>query len=392
MHEALTNNTNKLTSQAIAKAQPNWLYGPEDVSTRRPRDNAEKRAVTLGWFSLGLGIAQVLAPRGVARLIGAADSGLACGTMRTLGVREIVGGLGILSQPRPNAFLWARVAGDLMDLALLTEQLATSRRGTARLGLATAAVLGVTALDAKTALDVTRARRGEDPEHAGVEVTHSITINAPPEQVYAFWRDLENLPKFMAHLESVKVADGKSVWRAKAPAGTTVEWEAEIVEDTPHSLISWRSLPGSTIPNHGSVRFNPAPGKQGTEVHVALSYEPPGGAFAAIVAKLFGEEPKQQIKSDLRRLKQVLEIGEVTHSDASIHSGMHAAQATSGAPPSPRTFGAPAKPKQQAGKQSGPGGSAKAAAHEQSGSAKQTESSTQLTDQGFGTTEADDES
>ncbi len=343
MHEPSVNMSDKLTTQATATASPSWLYGPTDVSTRRPRDTTERRAVGLGWLSVGLGLVQLVAPRGIARLIGASDSVFARATMRAVGLRELSTGVGILMQPRPNALLWARVAGDLVDLGLLTAQFATSKHGTARLGLATVAVAGVAALDAKAALDVTRARRGEDPEAKGVEVAHSITINAPPEEVYKFWRTLENLPKFLEHLESVTVQDGKSIWRAKAPLGTTVEWEAKVTNDEPNSLIQWSSLPGSTIPNHGSVRFKPAPGNRGTEVHVALTYEPPSGAFAAIVAKLFGEEPKQQIKSDLRRLKQVLETGEVVQSDSSIHRGAHPAQPSSDAHTLPQTYEAPGK-------------------------------------------------
>lgn len=309
-----------------ATAEPNPVYGPEGVSTRRPRDAAEKRAVALGWFSLGLGLAQVIAPRQLARTIGVADNRTTELTLRAFGVREIASGVGILLQPRPNTFLWARVLGDLIDLAALTEQLVRTRSKKPRLALATAAVVGTTALDIKTALDATRARAGQNMSAHGIHVKHSITIQAAPEDVYAYWRNLENLPRFLSHLESVQVFGSRSVWRAKAPAGTTVEWEAELLADTPNSLISWRSLPGSTIPNQGSVRFKPAPKGQGTEVHVQLVYSPPGGVIGSLVAKLFGEEPKQQIKSDLRRLKQVLETGEVLHSDTSIHRRPHPAQ------------------------------------------------------------------
>lgn len=295
----------------------------------RPNDAAEQRAIGLGWASLSLGVAQVLAPGAVAQLIGTSDSALARGTMRVFGLREIAAGFGILRQPRPNLLLWLRVAGDIVDLAMLTQQLTSKRSRKTRLALATAATVGATVLDLKSALDATRARRGQDTTADGIHVKQSITIRATPGQVYGFWRDLENLPKFMRHLESVKVYNGKSLWSAKAPGGTTVEWVAEFTEDRPNSRIAWRSLPGSSIPNHGSVRFESAPGNQGTEVHVELFYEPPAGALGSLVAKLFGEEPKQQIKSDLRRLKQVLETGEVLHSDASVHRGRHPAQPSS---------------------------------------------------------------
>ncbi len=144
----------------------------------------------------------------------------------------------------------------------------------------------------------------------------AITINATPEEVYAQWRDFERLPTFMYHLESVQpTGDTRSHWLAKAPAGTTVEWDAEITEDVPGQSISWRSLEGASVENSGSVRFRPAPGGRGTEVHVVVEYSPPGGALGSVVARLFGEEPNQQLSDDLRRFKQLVETGEIARSD-----------------------------------------------------------------------------
>ena len=147
----------------------------------------------------------------------------------------------------------------------------------------------------------------------------AITINRPVEDVYRFWRDFTNLPSFMNHLESVEVTgNGRSHWTANAPAGRTVDWDAELVEDEPNQRLAWRSLDGSQVSNSGSVSFTPAPGDRGgTEVRVELSYDPPGGALGKVVAKLFGEEPQQQVTDDLRRLKQVLETGEVVRSEGS---------------------------------------------------------------------------
>ncbi len=152
-----------------------------------------------------------------------------------------------------------------------------------------------------------------------LHVTKSVTVRRPREDVYRFWRDLENLPGFMQHLESVKTTgDARSHWVAKAPAGATVEWDAQITEDRTNELISWRSLEGSDIQNHGSVRFSDAPGDRGTEVHVELQYDAPAGNVGATVAKLFGEEPAQQVRDDLRRFKQVIETGEVVRSEGSL--------------------------------------------------------------------------
>src|SRR5438067_8909254 len=149
------------------------------------------------------------------------------------------------------------------------------------------------------------------PDNQGVKVEKSITINRPREELFRFWRNLENLPRFMNHVESVRVLDDKrSHWRVKAPAGTDVEWDAEIINEHENELIAWQSLPGATVQNAGSVRFETAPGNRGTLVKVALEFQPPGGALGAQVAKLFGESPEQQIDEDLRRLKAILETGE----------------------------------------------------------------------------------
>ena len=155
-----------------------------------------------------------------------------------------------------------------------------------------------------------------------VHATAAITVKRPVEEVYRYWHDLENLPTFMSHLQSVRTTDGRrSVWQANAPVGRTVQWAAEIVEDTPNERMSWRSLPGADVPNRGSVRFAVAPGGRGTEVVVDLEYSPPAGRLGAVVAKLLGEEPSQQVRDDLRRFKQVLETGEVVRSEGSPHGG-----------------------------------------------------------------------
>jgi len=143
----------------------------------------------------------------------------------------------------------------------------------------------------------------------GIKVERTITVNRPREEVYLFWRQLENLPRFMDHLESVTVLDeDRSRWVAKAPAGTRVEWDASIQDEIENELLAWRSLPGSDIDNAGSVHFIPA--GDGTEVRVVLSYDPPAGSVGAAVAKLLGEEPEQQVEEDLRRFKQVMEAVE----------------------------------------------------------------------------------
>jgi uncharacterized membrane protein len=160
------------------------------------------------------------------------------------------------------------------------------------------------------------------PAERGIKVEESIIINnRAPEELYRFWRSFENLPRFMNHLESVTTTGaGRSHWVAKAPAGTSVEWDAEVYNDKAGELIAWRSLAGSDVDNAGSVHFTPAAGGQGTEVRVVLKYDPPGGALGATVAKLFGEEPSQQIREDLGRFKRLMETGDASGAQRSANA------------------------------------------------------------------------
>jgi uncharacterized membrane protein len=154
----------------------------------------------------------------------------------------------------------------------------------------------------------------EDYYTRGIHVEQALTIERTPWDLYEFWRNFTNLPQFMEHLESVTVIDDKrSHWVAKAPsiAGGKVEWDAEIINDEPNALIAWRSLENANVDNAGSVRFVPGPEGRGTEVRVVIDYIPPGGRFGSWVAKLFGEEPSQQIREDLRRFKRLMETGEI---------------------------------------------------------------------------------
>jgi uncharacterized membrane protein len=328
------------SSEAGGTRMPSTYYRRfTDQPDSGTEETVERRARGLGWFSIGLGLAQIGASRTLARLIGVNDDHQTRNTMFAIGLREITSGIGILSRPRSAGWLWARVGGDLMDLALLGKAMSSDESAKSRVTAATAAVVGVTVLDVMIGQQLSRGGNGAEMEFdgsratrrgrstgSGIHVTQAITIKRPRSEVYSFWRNFENLPRFMAHLESVHVIDERRTqWKAKAPAGTTVQWVAEMVEDRPDDLIAWRSLPDAGVPNSGTVRFKDAPGNRGTEVLVELRYRPVGGKLGALIAKLFGEEPEQQIKGDLRRFKQVMEIGEIVHSDASIHRGPHPA-------------------------------------------------------------------
>jgi uncharacterized membrane protein len=288
----------------------------------------ERIAKGLGWFSIGLGAAEVLAPGTVARLIGISDDDRNRNMLRSplYGMRELAAGAGILTQSNPSGWLWGRVAGDLMDLSSLAAASRSDRNDRTKLGIATVSVLGVTALDIACAqrLSRTETANGAAP---GTNVRKSVTVNRSPEEVYSFWRDFQNFPRFMQHLQSVETTEGgRSRWRARGPAGKPVEWQAEMVTDEPNRAISWRSVEGSDVRNSGSVRFQPGPNGNGTIVQVQLDYDPPGGMIGAAAAKLLWKSPDQMLDDDLRRFKQIMETGEVVKSDASIHRGIHPAQ------------------------------------------------------------------
>lgn len=313
---------------------------PAESTRERQGTNAtaERLAKGLGIFSIGLGLVEIAAPGALGRTIGLNDSRRDRLTLRAFGLREFSDGVGILATPQPAGWLWGRVGGDLLDLAYLGWALTSKKSRRTRLTLALGAVAGVTALDllssrqlGRNNAEKTSERSGEaPPEDDGLTVRQAITVNRPPEEVYQFWHNFENLPRFMDHLESVTVTGpGRSHWKAKAPAGKTVEWDAEVTDDQPNRRIAWRSLPGADVENAGVVEFAPAPGGKGTEVLVQLQYDPPAGIIGATVAKLFGREPNQQIHRDLRPFKQLLETGEVTKSDATIHGHPHPAQPSS---------------------------------------------------------------
>lgn len=185
-------------------------------------------------------------------------------------------------------------------------------------GLALRGVTGHCHLYDSLSIDTSEAEKGDNasPFHKGflaskIHVRHSVTINKSPAELYQFWHNFENLPQFMTHLESVTVTDEKrSHWKAKAPLGTTVEWDAEVTSDIENERIGWVSVEGSQIPNSGVVEFRPT-SNRGTELRVVLTYEPPAGEIGALFAKLFGEEPQQQVREDLRRFKQLMESGTI---------------------------------------------------------------------------------
>jgi uncharacterized membrane protein len=276
----------------------------------------------LGWLSLGLGLAAVAAPRQLARVIGVGDHDGSRAVLRAVGLREIATGVGILAQPDSAQWLSARIGGDVMDLALLGSALASDHANRPRVAATTAAVVGIMALDLRCREQFRHqpgAPQKSLPMDRSLRVQKSVTVNRSPEELYRFWHNFENLPRFMNHLQSVQVTGEKrSHWKAKGPAWMTVEWDAEIIADRANELIAWRSLKGADVDHAGSVRFERAPGGRGTEVRVEMQYIPPGGVISATLAKLFGEAPDQQMQEDLRRFKQLMEAGEIVRSEATL--------------------------------------------------------------------------
>jgi uncharacterized membrane protein len=288
--------------------------GGGDAWQRRGNGGAqsERLATGLGWFSIGLGVAELVAPRAVARGIGLKGRGATSTLTRLCGLRELAAGVGILSERRPAPWVWSRVVGDVMDLALLAAGFAGRRTNRGRLAVATAAVAGVTVVDALCAQQLTGLSRVsvQTTEQGTLRVRRRTTVNRPPDALYRFWRDFTNAPRFMERVEAVQASgERRTHWRAKGPAGLTIEWDAEVTEDRPGELIAWRSADDTPFRHSGVVRFEPAPAGRGTVVTVEMEYAPPGGAVTATAAKLIGYAPEQQLQEDLRRFKQLMETG-----------------------------------------------------------------------------------
>lgn len=314
----------------------------------------------IAWFSVALGVTQLVAPDALARLIGVRPTQNTRTAMRAIGVRELTTGFGLLSNTRSSPWLWSRLAGDMVDLSLIGTSVGRRADDRTRATRAALAVGGVAALDFYAAARSQRTQRQREhadgfaspeatvrtplsydagatgnghgasahdsdhhamtqadkpePKQGAKTVRHAVTINRPSDELYSYWRDFGNLPAFMRHLESVTdLGGGRSHWVTRGPGGAMVEWDAEIVADVPGELIAWRSLPGADVQNAGTVRFIPVPAGRGTEVHVELDYDPPAGSLGAVVAKMFRAEPGQQVRDDLKAFKSVMEAGEILY-------------------------------------------------------------------------------
>ncbi len=327
---------------------------PEADTRGAPRARATGGwARGLGWFGVGLGAAELLAPSALLGLLGLRSTRRRRRILRALGAREVGSSLALLTSPRPGRWLWSRVAGDLVDLALIGGGALADRRTRAdRASVGLAAVTVVTAVDLWASLrrgdpdrghGATAVARSSSPTSSttahGVPISAVITIQRPAAEIYDLWRDFENLPRFMSHLQRVEVRDPlSSRWHASVTGRDALAWDAVIVEDRPSERIAWHSVEGAPFEHTGEVRFVSAPGGRGTEVHLRMNLLPGAGAAAKLtgaanlekaastLGRLVRRLPEQLIAADLKRLKQLLETGEITRSDASIHEGMHPAR------------------------------------------------------------------
>ena len=160
------------------------------------------------------------------------------------------------------------------------------------------------------------------PHGQGIKIERSIIVNRSPEELYQFWRDPENLPRFMSHVTTVQSMGSRSRWKIKSVAGAEFEWLAEIVNDKANELIAWRTLEGAEVDHAGSVHFEKLAVGHGTNVKVVMEYRPPAGNIGVAVARLFGEEPEQILDNDLRRFKQLMEAGDITSAERAPQPGI----------------------------------------------------------------------
>ncbi len=248
-HLAKTDFKLRATGRRPAMATTN---APVSPGPSGDRSSADRLTNGLGWFSVGLGLAEVLAPEAIAAICGVSRNSKQRTLLRLYGARELAAGLGILSQPRPAGWVWGRVAGDAVDLSSLAVALRDDRNDRARVLFALASVIGVTAADIYCAQSLRANGDQSNGASRDTRVVRTIMLDKPIEDAYAFWRNFQNLPRIMDYLESVRyTGDRRTHWIAKGPVGAQVEWDAETIIDTPNAMIGWRSVEGSAFDNSG---------------------------------------------------------------------------------------------------------------------------------------------
>lgn len=286
--------------------RPEMAPGAEPLPRVSADGPMRKTAAALGLVSIGLGIGEILAPRAVSRLIGTTRHPR---LMRLMGVRKLAAGVGLLTLERPAGWLWAHAGGDLLDLAGVLKSGDPGRRRARRVGAALAAVGGVTALEAVLAQRWKAASRASEPV---LRFSASVAINRSPRECYLYWRNLENLPRFLKRVKSVQACeDGRLHWIARGPAGKEIAWDSEIVEDIPEQRIAWHSHGGPFVPDSGSVRFESIRGGEGAIARLHVTYDFPLRTGRAAVRAFLGRDPGLRLRANLMRFKQMVETGEI---------------------------------------------------------------------------------
>jgi uncharacterized membrane protein len=275
---------------------------------RHARDvNEQRLARGLGWFSIGLGLSELLFPKQLGRAIGVGEHTT---LLRLLGLRELGSGVALLAEQRPSSnWLRTRVAGDAMDLTLLGLALTSPRSQKGKLLMAGVAVAGVTALDMLSVQQ--RSRREGLRADGSIELSVGIAVNRPADELYRFWRQLDNLPRVLSHVRVVRSEGARSRWIVNGPAGMQLEWTSEITEDSAPTRLAWRSVDGAPLRAQGAVEFAALPAGRGTLVRVTLVYAPGAGALASSLAHTLKPLTAAQLGQDLRRFKQLMEAGEI---------------------------------------------------------------------------------
>lgn len=286
---------------ATATAKPSAKKSAKTSGGISNRNADPRLGIGLGWFSIGLGLAQIFAPRSMARMLGVPERSTA---LRLVGIRELAAGVGLLAQPTAPAWRWARVAGDIMDLALLGGSAARDGVESEKLARTTAATLGITAVDVAAGLESRRGQSGGKARKEGPSRA-VITVNRSPEECYNSWLDLNLVAKVCIGVQSIRASgENRSRWRMQGMDGDVIEWESEYIEKEPNRRLVWRSVPGSSFKTEGRVTFDPAPGGRGTIVRFETAKHNGGGR----PGRLFGRVKAQR---NLLRFKQLLETGTI---------------------------------------------------------------------------------
>lgn len=293
--------------------------------------HGRRSARLLGWLSLGLGAAEVAAPRALARVLGTRPRPAL--TRTAYGLREIAVGAGILASRNPRPWVWARVAGDALDLLTLAAIRGNRHARPGTVALALGSVAAVTALDLRTALALGRAddaeRDGRGGAPAGARtVRGSVVVDRPPDEVFWAWRDPVTVATMLSPFLEVRAGSPDLAHlRLKTPAGGWLHWSWDVPDERPGDYMRFRSLPDSSVRNEGTARLRPVDGGRGTRLEVEGWYLAPGGRVGTAAVSAFGTAPEAALDAVLARFKELVEGGAAPTSDEARSEGARTSDA-----------------------------------------------------------------